>query len=51
MLVIETITRWEMMGSPWIVDLGKTRANSDLGFPASLEFSFNLNSQFAQPAI
>ena len=40
MLAIETITRWEMMGSPQIVDLGKVRSNSDLGFPASFRISF-----------
>ena len=40
MLVIETITRWEMMGSPQIVDLGKIRSNSDLGFHATFRLAF-----------
>ena len=40
MLVIETIIGKEMMGSPQMVDLGKIRSNSDLGFHAGFRISF-----------
>ena len=52
MLVIKTITRWEMMGSPQIVDLlEKQDQTVILDFTQVLELAFKLNSQFAQPAI